>query len=99
MNHELGRRWEVYPTIKFLNFLKSCQISQCDVMHWLLLEIRRTEITFTNHNRTKEADKTVSAREIEIDSKISFLRITTLVSTLPNIYFSLFMIYFFMLMH
>ena len=35
-------------------------------MHALLLEIGRTEITFTNHNRTKEAGKTVSAREIEI---------------------------------
>lgn len=64
-------------------------------MQWLLLEIRRTEIAFTNHNRTKEAGKTVSAREIEIDNKIPFLIITTLVPTLPNIYFSLFMIYFY----
>lgn len=59
----------------------------------------RTEIEFANHNRTKEEDKTVSSREIEIDNKIPFLIISALVSTLPNKYFSLFMIPFFMSIH
>lgn len=61
---------------------------------------KENKMVFTNHNSTKAADRTVSAGKTIINIKIiPFFLMANSGPILPNIYFSLFQIYLFVLLH